>query len=382
VSLVRDGDVERTTDAEINGHPIRVPMVDVHTVGAGGGSVAWVDAGGALRVGPESSGANPGPASYGRGGEKPTVTDANVVLGYIGADTALGGELSLDTDAARDVLSDLADEADLDDPLAAAQGVYRIANANMTRAIRTITVERGHDPRQFALVAFGGAGPMHAAALADDLGVDTVVVPRACGVLSAYGLLAADEKHDSVRTVRTPISEIDLERVEAAYDDLRTNVLADVETPEDAEIDRVADLRYVGQSFELSVAINETFDAETVTDRFTAAHEETYGYTLSDPIELVNLRSTATVERDPLGVGYESTGDPVRGTRDAFFGLDGDGAFYETTVYDREAFAPGATFDGPAILEQNESTIVVPPEWSGDVDADGTVVLTKGGDDE
>ncbi|WP_224449720.1 hydantoinase/oxoprolinase family protein [Haloprofundus salilacus] len=380
VSLVRDGEVERTTDVEINGHPIRVPMVDVHTVGAGGGSVAWVDAGGALRVGPESSGANPGPASYGRGGEKPTVTDANVVLGYIGADTALGGELSLDVDAAREALSRLADKADLDDALAAARGVYRIANANMTRAIRTITVERGHDPRQFGLVAFGGAGPMHATALADDLGVETVVVPRACGVLSAYGLLAADEKHDSVRTVRTPLADVDLDRVESAYDDLRADVLADVERPEDATVDRVGDLRYVGQSFELSVPVGGSFDAEAVADRFTAAHEEAYGYALDDPVELVNLRSTATVERDPLTVGYEGADDPVRGTREAFFGFGGDGEFRETTVYDREAFSPGTTFDGPAVLEQDESTAVVPPTWSGEVDVDGTVVLTKGGE--
>ncbi|QCJ48375.1 hydantoinase/oxoprolinase family protein [Haloprofundus sp. MHR1] len=380
VSLVRDGEVERTTDAEINGHPIRVPMVDVHTVGAGGGSVAWVDAGGALRVGPESAGANPGPASYGRGGEKPTVTDANVVLGYIGGDTALGGELSLDVDAARDALSVLADDADLPDALAAARGVYRVANANMTRAIRTITVERGHDPRQFALAAFGGAGPMHAAALADELGVETVVVPRACGVLSAYGLLAADEKHDSVRTVRTSLADVDPDRVESAYDDLRADVLADVSAPDDASIDRVADLRYVGQSFELSVPVGDEFDAEAVAERFTAAHEEAYGYTLSDPVELVNLRLTATVERDPLSVDYEGAGDPVRGTREAFFGLDGGGEFYETTVYDREALGVGATFDGPAILEQDESTAVVPPGWSGEVEADGTVVLTKGGE--
>ncbi|WP_224269009.1 hydantoinase/oxoprolinase family protein [Haloprofundus salinisoli] len=380
VSLVRDGEVERTTDAEISGHPIRVPMVDVHTVGAGGGSVAWVDAGGALRVGPESAGANPGPASYGRGGERPTVTDANVVLGYIGADTALGGELSLDVEAAREALSRLADDADLDDALAAAQGVYRVANANMTRATRTITVERGHDPRQFVLVAFGGAGPMHAAALADELGVETVVVPRACGVLSAYGLLAADEKHDSVRTVRTPLDDVDLDSVESAYDDLRADVLADVSTPDDATIDRVADLRYVGQSFELSVPVGDEFDAEAVADRFTAAHEEAYGYALDDPVELVNLRLTATVERDPLAIGYEGAGDPVRGSREAFFGFGGDGEFREATVYDREAFALGATFEGPAVLEQDESTTVVPPEWSGEVDADGTVVLTTGGE--
>lgn len=183
VSLVRDGDVEQTTDAEINGRPIKTPMVDVGTVGAGGGSVAWVDAGNALRVGPRSSGAQPGPACYGRGGTEPTVTDANVVLGYIGGSSALGGELSLDVPAAEDALASLADEAGLADSLEAARGVYRVANANMARAIRSVTVERGLDPRGFGLVAFGGAGPMHAAALAESLGIETVVVPRACGVL-------------------------------------------------------------------------------------------------------------------------------------------------------------------------------------------------------
>ncbi|ELY59267.1 hydantoinase/oxoprolinase family protein, partial [Natronolimnohabitans innermongolicus] len=171
VSLVRDGEAERTTDAEIDGIPIRTPMVDVNTVGAGGGSIAWVDAGGALRVGPRSSGAEPGPACYGKGGTEPTVTDANVVLGYIGPETALGGEMTLDVEAARDALEGLADEAGLDGALEAARGVFRVANATMTRTIRSVTVERGHDPREFALVAFGGAGPMHAAALADSLEV-------------------------------------------------------------------------------------------------------------------------------------------------------------------------------------------------------------------
>ncbi|RLM83344.1 hydantoinase/oxoprolinase family protein, partial [Halobellus sp. Atlit-38R] len=218
-----------------------------------GGSIAWVDSGNALRVGPRSSGANPGPACYGRGGTEPTVTDANVVLGYIGGSSALGGELSLDVDAARDALSGLAADAGLDDALAAARGVYRVANANMTRAIRAVTVERGRDPRQFGLVAFGGAGPMHAAALAESLDIETVVVPRACGVLSAYGLLAADQKHDSVRTLRRPLSGLDAEAVESAYADLEADTLDDVTDPDDAAVRRAADLRYVGQSFELTV---------------------------------------------------------------------------------------------------------------------------------
>ncbi|MDS0300865.1 hydantoinase/oxoprolinase family protein [Halogeometricum sp. S1BR25-6] len=376
VSLVRDGEAERTTDAEINGHPVRTPMVDVNTVGAGGGSIAWVDAGNALRVGPRSSGADPGPACYGRGGTEPTVTDANVVLGYIGGSSALGGELSLDGDAAHDALAGLAEEAGLDDALAAARGVYRVANANMARAIRSVTVERGHDPRRFGLVAFGGAGPMHAAALADGLDIGTVVVPRACGVLSAYGLLAADEKHDSVRTLRSSLAGVDVDTVEGAYDGLRDDVLADVETPADATVSRAADLRYDGQSFELTVPVGETFDPEAVGERFHEAHESAYGYRLSDPVELVNLRATSVVERGAVDVSYRSTGEARKDTREAFF----DDGFRETPVYAREGLDVGDDVSGPAVLEQPESTVVVPPEWRGTVGADGTLALTRGGE--
>jgi len=373
VSLVRDGEAERTTDAEIAGHPIGVPMVDVTTVGAGGGSVAWVDEGGALRVGPRSAGAEPGPACYGKGGTEPTVTDANVVLGYIGPDASLGGDLELDVEAAHDALARLADDADLDGPRAAARGVYRVANANMTRAIRRVTVERGHDPRNFALVAFGGAGPMHAGALAADLDVDTVVVPRACGVLSAYGLLAADEKHDAARTHQVALDDADPATIEAAYADLIEEVLSDVADPEVATVTRAVDCRYAGQSFEQTVSVPE-FDPAAVAERFHAAHEDAHGYRLDDRVEVVTLRVSASVERDPLDVSYAGSGDPVTGTREAFF----DGDYRETTVYDRAALAPATEFGGPAVLDGRESTVVVPPAWTGRVTADGTVVLERG----
>ncbi|MFC4358906.1 hydantoinase/oxoprolinase family protein [Halobium salinum] len=376
VSLVRDGEAERTTSAEINDRPVKTPMVDVNTVGAGGGSVAWVDDGGALRVGPRSAGAEPGPACYGRGGTDPTVTDANVVLGYIGESTALGGELSLDAEAARDALSGLADEADLDGPVEAARGVYRIANANMTRAIRAITVERGHDPRRFALVAFGGAGPMHAAALADDLDVDTVVVPRACGVLSAYGLLSADEKHDAVKTLRTPVADLDDGVVADAFDSLADDVLADCSDPEAASVERAMDLRYVGQSFELTVPVSLPFDPEAVTAAFHDAHESAYGYRMDDAVELVNVRATAVVERDPVDVRYEGGTDPQKDTREANFG----GEYHDTPVYVRERVPLGTTLSGPAVFEGDESTVVVPPAWDAEVDERGTLVLTRGGD--
>ncbi|ELY37939.1 hydantoinase/oxoprolinase family protein [Halalkalicoccus jeotgali] len=372
VSLVRDGEIERTTDAEIDGIPIGTPMVDVNTVGAGGGSIAWVDPGGALRVGPRSAGAEPGPACYGKGGERATVTDANVVLGYIGPETALGGEMTLDVEAAHDVLEDLAEEAGLENALEAARGVYRVANANMARAVRAVTVERGYDPRGFGLVAFGGAGPMHAVSLAESLDIERVVVPRPAGVLSAFGLLAADEKHDAVRTYRAPLEEADSGAVESVYADLEERVREETATGEPA-IERAADLRYVGQSFEITVPLSE-FDPAALEERFHAAHNQAYGYRMDEAVELVNLRATATVPREAPPVSYEGGGDPVVGTREAYFP---GGGRHEATIYDRDRLAPGERVAGPAVLEQAESTTVLPPEWVGTVETDGTLTARR-----
>jgi len=370
VSLVRDGDAEETTDARVGGHPVGVPMVDVETVGAGGGSIARVDAGGALRVGPESAGAEPGPACYGKGGTDPTVTDANLVLGYLGADTELGEGMTLDADAARDALAGLADEAGLDGPRAAAEGVYAVANAAMARTIRSVTVERGHDPREFALVAFGGAGPMHAAGLADRLDVGTVLVPRANGVLSALGLLAADETHDAVRTHRIRLSEATPDRVDEQYATLTADVLDDASVPEEAALTRRADLRYAGQSHELTVDVPDGFDAGTVRERFERVHEQTRGYSLdSEPVELVSLRVTATIEGSSPHLSHGGPGDAQVGTRSALF----DGEPHETAVYDRERLAPGTDISGPVIFEGGESTVVLPPAWTATVDERGTL---------
>ncbi|MFQ3295572.1 MAG: N-methylhydantoinase A [Natrialbaceae archaeon] len=373
VSVVRDGTIERTTESEINEQPIRVPMVDVTTVGSGGGSLAWVDAGGALRVGPESAGADPGPASYGQGGTDPTVTDANVVLGYIGGSTALGGELELDVDAAREVLGDLADEAGLDSPLEAAEGVFRVANAKMARAIRSVTVERGLDPRNYGLVAFGGAGPMHAAAMAAELDMESVVIPLPSGVLSAYGLLDADEKHDAVRTHRTSVSSANADRLDAIYTELEEEVRDEVASSRDPEIERHADLRYAGQSFELQVPVPDPIDGDRLGERFETAHQRTYGYTIEGPVELVNLRATATVPRRAPDTTFEGAAAAPKATREAFF----DGEAWDAAVSDRRAVPPGTSVEGPAILEQEESTTVVPPGWAGPVTADGTLALRR-----
>jgi len=369
VSLVRDGDVRRTTDADVGDRPVRVPMVDVETVGAGGGSVAWVDSGGALRVGPESAGAEPGPACYGRGGTEPTVTDAALALGYLGPETTLGGSVELDADAAREALADLAREADLDGPLEAARGVYRVANATMTRTIRAVTAERGHDPREFGICAFGGAGPMHAAALADRLGVGRVVVPRASGVLSALGLLTADERHDAIRTYRTTLEAVETDAVRAVLEDLEATVLEETADP-GAAVDFEADCRYAGQSHELGVGIG-AFDPDDLEARFHAAHERAHGYRLDAAIELVTLRATATVTHELPPLGHEAGEDADRRSRDVSF----DGEFRETPVLSWGSLGAGVTADGPAIVAGSESTVVVPPGWSLTVDERGTLRL-------
>lgn len=374
VGLVRDSEIKRSTETEINGRPIALPMVDVNTVGSGGGSIAWVDDGGALRVGPRSAGADPGPACYGQGGTEPTVTDANVVCGYIGESTALGGELILDTEAARTAISEIAREIDLD-PIEAASGIHRVVNARMTRAIRSVTVEKGHDPRQFALVAFGGAGPTCACALADRLDIETVVVPLPAGVLSAYGLLDADEKYDAMGTHKRRLDEITGNVIEAAFRDLIVEgdlaTTESVGNAETATIERFADLRYVGQSFELTVPVAESIGISALRERFHAAHETTNGYRMDEAVELVNIRATATIERDPVVVEYNGRGDALKGTREAYF----HDTFHETPVYARERLPTEETVSGPAVLEQNESTTVIPPAWSGTVQENGTIVL-------
>ncbi|MYL18181.1 hydantoinase/oxoprolinase family protein [Halorubrum terrestre] len=371
VSLVRDGEVERTTESAIADRPIGTPMVDVETVGAGGGSIAWVDAGGALRIGPRSAGADPGPACYGKGGTEPTVTDANLVLGYVGADTDLGGDLSLDAAAACDALADLADEAGMEGPVEAALGVHRVANADMTRAIRSVTVERGHDPREFGLVAFGGAGPMHAVQIADGLDVERVIVPHASGVLSAYGLLAADETRDAVRTRQGPLAAVDPDAIDALYGDLADGLLDEVSDPDAARVEYAADCRYAGQSFELTVDVERPFDPAAVGDRFATAHESAYGYRADEPVELVNCRATATVPRSAPTVGVDAVDDPgPRTTRQAVF----PAGARETPVYDRNRFPADEGVEGPAVIEGPESTVVVPPAWGVRLRGDGALV--------
>jgi len=372
VGLVRDGEISRSSESSVGGYPVHVPMVDVETVGAGGGSIAWVDSGGALRVGPRSAGADPGPACYGNDSDEPTVTDAALQLGYLGAGTELGGAVTLDGDAAAQALSELASAAGLDGPTACARGIYRVATATMARAIREVTVERGHDPRSFGLVAFGGAGPMHAAALAEELGIERIRVPRANGVLSALGLLAADERHDASQTHRTRLDAASAERLEALAESLAEQVTS-ATTGQAAGVTCQADLRYVGQAHQLALDVPRPFDPATVRDRFHAAHEQARGYRLGEPVELVTLRATATVPSAQPTITHEGDDRGPTSNRQAHFG----GEVRETPVYDRGSVPTGATVAGPAVFEGGASTVVVPPEWTAAVDERGTAELRQ-----
>jgi N-methylhydantoinase A len=366
VAPVIGGAAQTTTDSVVAGVPLKLPMVDVHTVSAGGGSIAWADAGGALRVGPQSAGAAPGPAAYGAGGEEPTVTDANLFLGYLEDGATLGGEVVLRRELAARALERLGAQLRLD-ALQTALGIVRVANAEMTRALRVISVERGLDPRDFALVAFGGAGGMHACALADELGMRTLVVPRAAGVLSALGLAISDVRRDYVEAL---LGELDPQRLEGAFADLEARAREELEDP---RLARAADLRYRGQSFELTVDADEL---QSLAARFHAAHERRYGYRMDEePVELVNVRVTATVAVEKPALKEEpSQGDGRAARRHASF----EGEWIEVDVLDRAKLGAGADVVGPAIVDFGEATCVAAPGWAGRIDEAGSLVLERG----
>ena len=368
VAPVVGGEAQTTTETVVAGVPIKLPMVDVHTVSAGGGSVAWADAGGALRVGPRSADAEPGPAAYGRGGGEPTVTDANLFLGYLADGAKLGGEMVLDRDLSEGALTALGEELGLDAG-ETALGIVRVANAEMVRALRVISVERGLDPREFALLAFGGAGGMHACALAEELGMDTVLVPRAGGVLSALGLAISDLRRDYVRPYLAALDDLDGEAFEGRYREMEDAASGDLEGPEYA---RRADLRYEGQSFELTVDAHAPGNLE---EDFHAAHEGRYGYKMEDePVELVNLRLVATV---PVEKPVLDEPGPAGGARTGRRGANFDGTSREVPVFDREKMGKGDEVEGPAVVEFRESTCVVRPGWRGAVDGVGNLVLGR-----
>jgi len=365
--------------------PVGVPAIDILTIGTGGGSIGWVDAGGQFRVGPRSAGADPGPVCYGRGGEEATVTDANLVLGLLGEGQMLGGEVALDRDAAVRACERLGAPMGMSGH-EAASGIRRIVNAAMAGAVQAVSVGLGHDPREFGLVAFGGAGPMHAVDIAAEAGIPTVVIPAVPGCHSAVGLVLTDIAHDYVTTVLTPAQASSWPRISRAIDDLQR--AADDELGEEGVepglrvLTSSLDLRYRGQHSSVDVPLPPGRDADRLAGAvraFNARHEELYGFRAEDePVEVVNVRVHALgrIERadaaDPP-VPRASTAGAAEGRRRSALGLGG--TVVDTPVYERTAIAAGAAIAGPAIVEQDDTTIVVPAGWAAGADRFGNLIV-------
>jgi N-methylhydantoinase A len=377
-------------DTFVAGYPILVPMIDLHTIGAGGGSLAYLDTAGAFRVGPQSAGAVPGPAAYGRGGSEPTVTDANIVLGRLDVNNFLGGAMPLDRAAATRVIEQLAVKLKLP-KMEAAEGVVAVLNANMANAIRARTVQKGIDPRTYSLVAFGGAGPLHGVEVARLLGIPEVIIPPFPGINSAIGLLTTDLKYDMVRTAFLVSERLDLKRMNADLADmentLRTELRADEVALEKTHFERSADARYVGQGYELRLSLpaGEIADdvLQSIIARFHELHGQEYGHHFAGaPVELVNLRVTAIAKVPRIGSPAKPVGGSLAAARirvDAtVFRVGLELKSFETTFYDRERLPVGEAFPGPAVILQRDSTTVVPPKCKATLEESGAIAIRLG----
>ena len=397
-SLIRDGKYETTAEYEVGGgsnvtrfmngagHPIRVPVIDLAEVSAGGGSIAWVDRAGALRVGPKSAGAEPGPACYGRGGTEPTVTDCNLVLGYLGRQSLLAGSMPLDHAAAEAAIGKrLAVPLGVEAQTAAA-AVIDVVNNAMAEALKIVSVQRGHDPRDFSLAAFGGAGPLHATALAEELGITTVVCPPIPGAFSALGLVGTDLRRDYVRTVYTTAATAEPSVLEAAFRAMEAEGSGMLDragiNAGRRRFDRSVDARYAGQSYELNVPVaGGTVDTAAIggiAEAFHARHAQTYGHdNRAETVQFVSLRLAAigiipplTIRQQPAAAGTPSAKPP----REVWFRSTGA---ITAEVHDRARMAAGAVVHGPAIVESLESTILIPPGWQARMDSDGYILMAR-----
>jgi N-methylhydantoinase A len=388
VCLVKDGEPASGTDTWISRYRVATPMVDVHTIGAGGGSIAWIDDGGALRVGPQSAGAVPGPACYGQGGTDPTVTDANVVLGYVNPNGFLGGRMRLDPDAARAAIEErIARPLDID-VVEAASGVFRIANHAMANAVRHVTVARGRDPREFALCVFGGAGAIHAGAIAPDLAIRTILVPKAASVLSAVGNQLSDFKIVKVQSFIRRVVDLELDDVNEAFAVLLERAHHDLgqqQKVRETITRRYLAMRYKGQTREVLVPIRSrtrrvtAINLRSALEEFHVIHEQLYSFKQPEhPTEVVDLRLELTGVRDALRISSEPLGDEdataaCTGTRAVYF--HSLGGFVETQVYAGPRITPGQLIQGPAVIEEPTTTLVVYPDQEAMADQYRTYVV-------
>lgn len=377
ICLVDSGKPRLTTESDIEGYPIKLPMIDINTIGAGGGSIAWIDAGGALQVGPTSAGAVPGPVCYGLGGEEPTVTDANAILGRINPKFLLGGEMDVHLEEAKRVVAEkIAKPLGLD-LLQAAEGIIAVVNANMIRGIRRVSVERGYDPREFALVPFGGAGPLHGVELAQSLNMRRIIVPPHPGIASAFGMLSADVRHDFVQTYISKVAEADVNKIEGMYCDMETEASRQLALEGFSEdkmvLLRQADMRYLHQAYELTLDLkNAGITRKTMNaliQQFHESHEQAYGYARSqEPVEFVNLRLVALGKLPDFRIQETPVREtrapaPVR-RRQVYFG----GRAHDTAIFSRTELLSGQVVDGPAIIEQLDSTTVITPGYQARID--------------
>jgi len=386
VAFVRGGAPALAFEREIGGVTLRVPTLDVHTVGAGGGSIAWRDSGGALKVGPHSAGADPGPACYPRGGDAPTVTDANLVLGRLAPTGLAGGAVPLDPARAEAAIGALARELGLS-TLETARGIVRVVNANMANAVRVVTVQRGVDPTGLTLIPFGGAGPLHGGELARELGIPAVAVPPSPGLLCALGLLVEDLRTDAVRTHLARLEPVGLPALAARFAELERDVTRwlDRERVPEARrrLERWLDLRYVGQNFELLVAVpDETWregDCRALRRRFLRTHEQVYGFAAEDePIQVVNVRLVARGLADPPKLvrvprGPADTSAALVGQRAVY--VDDEEGFVKCPVYARSRLLAGQRLVGPAVVEQFDATTWLLPRQAAEVDGLGFLVI-------
>ena len=386
VALLQGGRCKLASEATVHGYPIKAPMLDIHTVGAGGGSIAYIDGGGLLKVGPRSCGADPGPVCYDRGNAEPATTDANVVLQTLNPEHLLGGRMKIRQDLARDAIGRLAGQLGLG-PMETAQGILSVVTANMARAIRVISVQRGHDPRDYTLMAFGGAGPLHAARLARELDMKRVLVPRNPGILCAMGLLLTDLRADFAATRLMPATVASAVDVAATFETLTAQAAQWFEheaiAPGDRRLNRSVDMRYHGQNYELAVALADgpitAASIEALAAGFAEAHRQRYGFVAEgDPVQVVTLRLEATgvVRKAELGAHPEAGPDAsgaIVGRRPVWLPEARD--FVTTPVYDREQLVAGNRFAGPAIVEQMDATTVVPSGMTARVDAYHNLIL-------
>ena len=382
VCLVNDGNPELTSEFELEGLPIRTPVLDINTVGAGGGSLAWIDDGGMLRVGPESAGADPGPACYGRGGSRPTVTDAHVVRGTMRPEALLGGHMSIDAEAARQALQPLA--AELDKTLEeTADSIIQLANANIVRAMQLVSTERGKDPRDYALIAFGGAGPLQAARIAEDLGTNAILIPPNAGVLSAYGLLAADYVQYETMTYRVPVDEQAPAAIRDAFATLHARVaerFSELGLDHAPTLDLVAEMRFVGQAFEVPVELPvdrlDELTPEDLKSLFDDVQRRVFFQSAGDrPTEIVSFRLGITAPTAEItGTSAEAAGKTPEFSKRRLFE---NREWHEAAYCRRDELGAGQTFDGPLLIEDVTSTILVPTGWSAEVDPSSMLVIRR-----